>query len=805
MELYPLNAQNAQLPEDEPPHLLSADNPTHLIVATVYKNDESHPVKNAKIEWSIQAGAQNQGLPGSFQGSPTIETQTDDLGVSVVTFTGNTMAGDTFLVKAHLKSANNQNSTSSAGDIISGPFKIVAGKTAYIYFYPLVFNPVEGQQFQIVALLWDGTTPGNLVEDGTPVTWYDAGLTCLVADSSRIDSQTTNGRASAYFQVGPISEGDVTGPAFVVLEADNFQKAQEISFVPYTVELDFSSPNPSGGLNVDLAQSGNLTVRFTHLDGSSIPDGVPIYWYTSKGSIVSAWTATSGGVARAVLSSAGSPTGTALVAVTAGNGGGIGAAGSVDFFSTAVASIAADGYLATDDSSYTASLTIKGPPNGHATISVKDVILASYPFSNNPVNVPGGMAYPDVIHGIPAFIVGNPTKSHTPLTYETDPSLQFNGVDEYLYILPQPILSVPNGLVLRVWIRPIGWPDEGKSWVFLAKPGEYKLELVTQGGKHMIHFSVNVSGSWKLLVSDPLIASPPIFAIAAYSTGLIAQLNVNGHIKYTSAVGNIPAGTSPIGIGALVEISPGGIRAASNYFNGYIDDVVISRQIALSSSSAGTILLGPSGQATVPIEPTAPLQTPQPDDTPPENIDWTKRVIQLDVRVYGPTHPDEPVLDTIEEIIQARKLALKNLENSFGDMFQSVRAFVKAGTRAALALDDLSYLASLGNSGEGSFKRTTFAICNVAFSWGSIICPFLNAGRIKVMSSAGKSSLAWASMYRAAVITKSVAEVGQFAELLDAVSNHFADPASQDALQKVAPSKRALQTMQVLAKLDKTT
>ena len=181
-------------------------------------------------------------------------------------------------------------------------------------------------------------------------------------------------------------------------------------------------------------------------------------------------------------------------------------------------------------------------------------------------------------------------------------------------------------------------------------------------------------------------------------------------------------GNSPIGIGARVVLTTSGSPQATNFSTGYIDDLLVSRLIALSSSSTGTIPLGPNGQAVVPIIPTAPLQPAEPDGILPENADWSKHFFVLNIRVYGPASPpDDPVLDADEEFIQARRHNIQMMEQQFSDGFHRVEALLKAGVRAALALDDLSYLAHLGSSGEIDFKKTTFAICNVAFTYATLL------------------------------------------------------------------------------------
>jgi len=96
-----------------------------------------------------------------------------------------------------------------------------------------------------------------------------------------------------------------------------------------------------------------------------------------------------------------------------------------------------------------------------------------------------------------------------------------------------------------------------------------------------------------------------------------------------------------------------------------------------------------------------------------------------------------------------------------------------------------------------------FALSNVAFTYASFLLPVLRVSELGVLGRAGKASLTLARMYRTALIVKNIGEIGQFVELLDAIKTYFSGASDMDAIQKVAPSKRGLVTMQTLAKLDK--
>lgn len=270
--------------------VVSADDHTANIVFQVQDN---HDTEGSVVEWQIESGT------GGSLSQP--ETMVKD-GFSAVTLNTSTVKDARYVVQARIKKLG------SDGDVISqhsawiksSEIEVKAGKPHTFAFAATKTNyRSDGTDTsEITATIKDQY--GNLVEDGTSVSWGVDQTPTPPFDS--MDNVTADGLAKAVLHAPLIPESQV-----VTCKAGDKQSSTSVAVQRVTGSL-------AGNLNLDLGANQSSTLAVT----AQAADGTPVYWTTSNGSIT-AQSEIANGTATATLSSNGGRLGAVAVTATAGD------------------------------------------------------------------------------------------------------------------------------------------------------------------------------------------------------------------------------------------------------------------------------------------------------------------------------------------------------------------------------------------------------------------------------------------------------------------------------------------------------
>jgi hypothetical protein len=168
-------------------------------------------------------------------------------------------------------------------------------------------------------------------------------------------------------------------------------------------------------------------------------------------------------------------------------------------------------------------------------------------------------------------------------------AFSFNGAypsGGYVSVLNDPAFNVSNKLTLEAWIKPTDGASryimtKGEDSFFLAVGGNYAA------GNQLSLYLNGVSGGWLYGTSD-LVTDGKWHHVAATYDGATIALYVDGRLENSFArSGTVPAGTSPIAIGA---------RPGVNYFAGLMDEIAIYNRALTATEIKATSDAAPSGR-----------------------------------------------------------------------------------------------------------------------------------------------------------------------------------------------------------------
>jgi hypothetical protein len=182
---------------------------------------------------------------------------------------------------------------------------------------------------------------------------------------------------------------------------------------------------------------------------------------------------------------------------------------------------------------------------------------------------------------------GSAQASTTQVKYGTS-SMKFNGSTDYLTMLASPNLDMGTGnFTIECWVYPISVANNYPSFLssitgWSAGANSHRFNNVGQANK----FSFHLNGSAGVSAGDPYMTSTNTFSFntwhhyAVTRSGNTWRMFVNGNLENTQ--------TSSV----TYNPSLGGLRvgwatwdAANGYFNGYVDDLRITKGYARYTSA----------------------------------------------------------------------------------------------------------------------------------------------------------------------------------------------------------------------------
>ena len=302
--VIPVNVQLFIHPDE--PSILSADDGEAFIAVGVWVYDPNHPDEwveaedGSEIRWEITEG--NEGII-----SPTISYTRN--GHAVTKLTTNRVAGNRYQVKATLtklvyKGVVYHLRLSITTDVIT----VVPGRANQATLHLDRLNLPADERSIASAQVTFQDTWGNLVEDSSPVFFSLKGFSSLIGGDS---AYTTKGSAQNQTRAGFLpsiygivatastDEGTAEGEKLEV-ELDDVREVRSLSLIPLRVEVMVEKPI----LTVGNGERTTVIAKVTDIFGRPVPDGTPVYWFSSAGSVTPRETMTSNGIAIATLSTA---------------------------------------------------------------------------------------------------------------------------------------------------------------------------------------------------------------------------------------------------------------------------------------------------------------------------------------------------------------------------------------------------------------------------------------------------------------------------------------------------------------------
>lgn len=249
--------------------------------------------QDSTIEWQIESGS------GGILSET--ETQIKD-GLTSVNLNTSTVKDAKYVLKTRIKAIGPEGDDISGASpwIESSEIEVVAGKPHTFAFTTTKssYHSDGTDTSQITATIKDQY--GNLVEDGTPVSWSVG--QCPTSPFISKDESTVDGIAKAVLRAPLIP--DVQD---VVCSAGDKQDN-------VTVAVEGVTGTISGEVSLDIGAGGQSAI----IVNTDAADGTPVYWTSSNGEITSQSTV-AGGVATASLSAANGRLGTVVVTASVGD------------------------------------------------------------------------------------------------------------------------------------------------------------------------------------------------------------------------------------------------------------------------------------------------------------------------------------------------------------------------------------------------------------------------------------------------------------------------------------------------------
>ncbi|MDW8029572.1 MAG: hypothetical protein RMK94_14395 [Armatimonadota bacterium] len=267
---------------------LSADDGEAFIVLGVWVYDpQTDSWKEAKdgtvVQWKL--------IQGENQGSlnPT-QSQTQG-GFAITKLTTNRKAGTTYSINARvIKLADMETPFEYPPSITSAPITVVPGKASKVNLaIRIPFLPATNySQTTLTAQFFDYWD--NPVVDGSPVTIFINGLSQVVGGNV---AYTKNGIIQKTIQSGFLRNIDN-----ITVELDGLQESVQLELRSLQVFVDVDPPV----LTVASGETATVVVRVTDAHGIPVPDGTPVYLFSSAGSVFPRESFTINGFAFARLS-----------------------------------------------------------------------------------------------------------------------------------------------------------------------------------------------------------------------------------------------------------------------------------------------------------------------------------------------------------------------------------------------------------------------------------------------------------------------------------------------------------------------
>jgi hypothetical protein len=273
------------------------DSQVHLVVQIgngASEEGESDPFEDAVVEWEIVSG-----IGGSLSGSTSIVED----GLSAITLQTSTISGSSYVVKARLKSLAGQADFGDTLPWMESPIIEVIPGQPHMISASQSKNSYRSDGTNIIDFLAEVKDEhGNLVEDGTSVTW-------LVNHSptppfSFVEHETTDGIVNARLVAPRIPEDQI------VDITSGLASAQCL------IDVEGVTGSLSGDINLEVGYGSNASSTITATVQAA--DGTPVFWTTSNGEIVDD-SVVSNGSATTTLTSANGRMGQVVVTATVGD------------------------------------------------------------------------------------------------------------------------------------------------------------------------------------------------------------------------------------------------------------------------------------------------------------------------------------------------------------------------------------------------------------------------------------------------------------------------------------------------------
>jgi hypothetical protein len=158
---------------------------------------------------------------------------------------------------------------------------------------------------------WDAW--GNLVEDSSPVFFSLKGFSSLIWGDSAYtikgiakNQQRAGFLPNSYGIVRILSpneggtESETTEGETLEIELDDVREVRLLPLVPLNVKVTVDQTT----LTVGMGETAIVIAKVTDIFGRPVPDGTPVYWFSSAGSVTPRETTTSDGIAITTLSTA---------------------------------------------------------------------------------------------------------------------------------------------------------------------------------------------------------------------------------------------------------------------------------------------------------------------------------------------------------------------------------------------------------------------------------------------------------------------------------------------------------------------
>lgn len=740
-----------------PWHGIPADDNLCRITAFLYHPDPTQPEGlrlatevSEEVVWEIIPHPNNDQAPEVE--AELLDTQDEPQdkafieGVAGVTFQASSTAEDRFMVLARVPRLGLQ--------VETGVLKVVPGMVDHVEMSSsLGIIPADAtRKFHVYAVAYD--IYDNTLPDGTPVIWSDAGLTSLVEDefeSTLRDhpdyNPTATGITRAAYQAGPLVESTTDGHcAMIEIQGSKFYL--DLDFRPIEVTLQRQGANDP--LDIHVGGSATFRARFQYQGGAPLPDGTPILWETSNGTLANAASSISGGegYAYATLTTENGRVGKAVLSVSLAPGT-QGNYATLDFISSARSyPVLKPGYMTYGEMD--CDVTIHGPPGALVRLDpvVLDLLIAEFKLDDFQ-DIRGYNRAADATSFANHGIIQGGVTLDTAHKKDGAASYQFNGTDGLIGIPDAQHLHLAGRITLKAWIYPDSSQEEGQKWVVLSRPGEYEIALEKTDGERKLRFTVwtysEQTGSVATsCLSNPLAAANNEYEIEATFDALQqVRMKVNGDVY--SAPNPAPANIRPanmaIGIGAQVQEMWGCLFfQGANFFKGSIDEVSIRYDrgtlLIAGVDANGEVTLDANGEAELTFQPSEPLPTGKLQ----EFYIISVRVI---ITMPGGQPPEE------DDLIMKMYVHDPERERKWNEMMARTQLQIEEGVQSVLCtvlpIDSAGRLIKLALTGEGDFKQATLDFLNVALVFEG---PLKALGLAVLARNTGKLQLALSKMYR---------------------------------------------------------